>query len=379
MTRRIVFVCDHFIPWKAGTEHQLSMLLPRLPADWEVKVVTFRRSEWLDEHAETLKVEPQLVQIDNFKSFATYWNLFRLVRLLRSLRPDVVHTFFPVANAVGVLAAKLARVPTVLSSRRDFGEWMSPRYLSATRFANRFVSGIVTNSARVAAMTEKVEGFPASRITVIGNGIDVDRFSRVAADRRAAGDAGASSGPVIGLVANYRPMKRHDTLVRAAAILKPKYPSVRFVLVGTNATERDIEGEMKALARQLDVVDTVEFSHSDGDIREVLSRFDIAVNCSEGEGLSNAIMEYMASGLPCVVADSGGNPDLITNERTGLTFTVGSHDELALKLSTLIEDAERRGELGSNARQFVAERYSIETMVEKFIHVYRAEKPARLA
>ena len=354
----------------------MSMLFPRLPQDWEVTVVVFRRSQWLDEHAETLRVEPRLVPIDNFRSFATYRNIFKLVSVLRSIGPDVVHAFFPVANAIGVLAARLARVPTILSSRRDFGEWMSPRYLSATRFANRFVTGIVTNSARVAAMTEEVEDFPRSRIAVIGNGIDVDGFADIAAANRGSiGDTTRSSGCVIGLVANYRPMKRHDTLIRAAAHLKGRYPAARFVLIGTNATQRDIEGEMQALARQLSVDDVFEFSHSDGDIREVLSRFDIAVNCSEGEGLSNAIMEYMASGLACVVADSGGNPDLVTNGRTGLTFAAGNHEELAEKLSVLMTDERRRHELGANARQYIAETYSITSMVEKFVHLYRADQP----
>ena len=374
--RRITYVIDHFIPWKAGTEHQLSMLLENLPRDWDVELIVFRDSEFLEAHGQDISARRKVIKINNFKSLSTYGNILGLVRHLRRTKPDVVHTFFPVANIIGVIAARLASVPTIISSRRDFGEWMTPRYLKATRFANRFVSSIITNSTRVADMTAEVEGVDRESIRVIGNGIDSARFEQLP-DRAAARER-LGIGPdqqVIGLVANYRPMKRHQTLIRAAARMAADYPAARFLLVGTNATEDDIQSRMQALAKELGVEDRVMFLHSDDDIRELLTAFDIGANCSEGEGLSNAIMEYMASGLPCVVAASGGNGDLISDGENGRLFPLDDDEALAGILGELLDDEAERQRLGTGARQTIADRYSISKMASEFVAAYSVSDP----
>ncbi|MEO1245972.1 MAG: glycosyltransferase [Pseudomonadota bacterium] len=370
---KVVFVIDHFIPWKAGTEHQLSMLMPGLPDNWEVEVVVFRPSEALDRHAAALGVTHRTITIDNFRSMRCYANIARLVSHLRSVKPDVVHSFFPVANIVGVLAAKLAGVPRIYSSRRDFGEWMSPRYLQATRFANRFVSGVVTNSGRVKQLTVDVEGVPEKDVHVIANGIDVDRFAALPERSACRATLGLGDDAVVaGLVANFRPMKRQDSLIRALAHLKDEYPQFRVVLVGINATDEDLRQRAMDLAEELCVRDRVVFTHSDDDIRQLLTCFDIGVNCSEGEGLSNAIMEYMAAGLACVVSDGGGNPDLIGDGETGLVFSRGDDAELAAKLKQLLDSPSEREVFGKRARQQVVERYSIGTMTAEFVALYES-------
>ena len=369
--RKVTFVIDHFIPWKAGTEHQLTMLLTDLPEDWTVEIIVFRDSHWLDEHADSLRVKARTIHINDFRTFTTYRNILSLIAYLRHSKPDVVHTFFPVANIVGVIAASLASVPLIISSRRDFGEWMTPKYLKATRFANRFVSSIITNSSRVRSMTHDVEGIDFDKIQVIANGIEVERFLELPDAKSCRASLGLPDDAlVVGLVANYRPMKRHSVLVRAAAQLAQQYPQSRFVLVGTNATDEDILSQVRSLARELEVDDRVIFTHSDADIRELLAAFDIGANCSEGEGLSNAIMEYMASGLPCVVADSGGNPDLIVHEENGLLFELDNVEALAARLSELFASKTERRRLGANAQRTIIDNYSVQAMVEKFIAAY---------
>ena len=370
---KVTFVIDHFIPWRAGTEHQLTMIIENLPVEWNVEIVVFRASDWLKEHADSLRVRAKVIQIDNFRSYSTYRNIVSLVAHLRQSKPDVVHTFFPVANIVGVIAARLAGVPLIISSRRDFGEWMTPRYLAATRFANRFVSKIITNSSRVRTMTHTVEGVELDDIQVIANGIDVQRFSELPDSKTCRAKLGvADDDLVVGLVANYRPMKRHKTLVRAAARVVSLYPHAKFVLVGTNATDEDLLSEVRSLTHQLGVEEQVIFTHSSEDIRDLLATFDVCVNCSEGEGLSNAIMEYMASGLPCVVTDSGGNPDLIVNNETGYLFELDNDEELASLLSALFASKSERKRLGENARSAIVENYSVQAMVDRFIAAYTA-------
>jgi glycosyltransferase involved in cell wall biosynthesis len=368
---KLTFVLDHFIPWKAGTEHQLSMLLAGLPRDWQVHIIVFRDSEWLDSHAGEFNVSVSVIRINNFRSLATYANIFKLIKTLQRSSPDIVHTFFPVANIIGVVAARMAGVKQIISSRRDYGEWMTPRYLRATRFANRFATGVITNSGEVRQMSHKVEGLPLDQIRVIANGIDVDRFLNLPDRRECCEQLGlAGNNMVVGLVANFRPMKRQQTLIRAAALLAQDFPEARYLLIGTNATEEDIQSQLQRLAKDLGVSDKVRFEHSNEDIRRYLAALDIGVNCSEGEGLSNAIMEYMASGLPCIVANSGGNPDLVTDGKDGLLFEVDEAEELARHLATLYRSEGERDRLGGNARRTIASKYSIEAMVNSFVDYY---------
>lgn len=369
---RIAIIIDEFQHANAGTEHQLAVMLTALAQCASVEVLTFRQSAWTAENARRLGFETRTFRIDDFKSAYTYANLWRLVRYLRSARPDVVHTFFPVANIFGVGAAWAAGVPAVVASRRDYGEWMTPRYFRATRAANRCVDLIVTNAPRVRELTIRKEGVPEEKVVVVPNAIDVQRFRQRAGDGALKQRLGIpESAQVAGLVANYRPMKRQETLLRAARKLRESHPDLHFLFVGQNMTPEDIEGRLRRMTTELGLDERVHFAHADGDIEAYLEVIDIGVNCSEGEGLSNAIMEYMAVGIPCIAADSGGNPDLIAHERTGLLFPLGDHDALAAGLRRLVDDRDCAARLGSQAQAWLTATFSVETTVEQLLSFYR--------
>jgi len=372
---RLTIIVDQLTDWEGGTENQLSLLLPRLPESWDRKFVVFRESPLLRQHAADIRAELEVFEISDFRSLTTYKNFFRLTQWLRATAPDVVHTFFPVANIFGVLAARLAGVPQIFSSRRDYGEWMSPRYFRATRFANRFVNGVITNSSRVGEMTSRMENVPKESILVIPNGIDADKFAVLPSKRESRAALGLPVNSfVVGLVANYRPMKRHQTLVLAAARLINSCPNLRFLLVGTNVTGEDIEATIRELANDVGVADRFLFSYSADDIRHKLSAMDVGVNCSEGEGLSNAIMEYMAAGIPCIATESGGTPDLIRHGSNGLLFRANDHATLARLIRHLIDNPGVGVELAMRAKSSIDKHYSISTMVEQFVDAYSRQK-----
>src|SRR5205823_325578 len=131
---RLVYVIDRLGSNLAGTENQLLKIIDGLnPERFQLHLICFDEHPWFQENRSRLKCQTHLIRINRFKHPATYWHFFKLVRLLRSLRPDVVHTFFPVGNIVGVLGARLAGVKHIVSSRRDYGEWMRRDYLLMTR------------------------------------------------------------------------------------------------------------------------------------------------------------------------------------------------------------------------------------------------------
>ncbi len=368
--KRVVFVVDHFYSDQAGTENQLSKLIRGLASRFDLELITFRDSEWARTTAK-LPCRITVFQIDKFTRLYTYRNLFRFLRHLRARRPHVVHTFFPVANILGVLCARLAGVPAIVASRRDYGEWMSARYLYATRIANRFATGIVANSHEVKRLTERVEGFSGDRIEVIYNGIALERFGRKTDPCSIKSTLGIpETHKVVGLVANYRPMKRHDTFVRAAAQILRRRDDISFLLLGKNAFRGNPKKRVEDLVTALGVGHRVHFSHAAGNVQDYLALIDVGVNCSEGEGLSNAIMEYMAAGVPCVVSDSGGNPDLITDGVHGYTFPVGDSDALAQKILRMLDDEPARRRFTERAYARVRDEMSVEAMLDHFTRYY---------
>lgn len=369
---RIVFIIDRLVTNTAGTENQLLKIIGGLdPQRFDLHLISFKNHPWFEKHRHTLACKTYVVEINRFKRPMAYTNCFKLVGLLRDLRPDIVHTFFPVGNIVGVLCARLARVPHIISSRRDYGEWMRTGYLLATRFANRYVSRVVVNSRLVGELTQRAEKMDGRRIDVIYNGIEVGTFSRIRRDEALKHQLGiASSNKVVGLVANYRPMKRHLTLVRAAKLILGQRNDVDFLLIGVDVMAGGIRDRVKDLITELGIQSRFHFVDTCLDVTPYLSIMDIGVNCSAGEGMSNAVMEYMAAGVPCIVSDSGGNPDLISADVHGAVFGLDDHAGLASGILGLLEDLPRRRRYIENARQRLEREMSMPAMIGAYERLY---------
>lgn len=370
---KIVYVLDVLDTAQAGTENQLIKMIEGLRSRGiEISLVSLRNHPWLMENAASLNCEVVVFECRQFKRLKTYLGIIGLIRFLRARKPNIVHTLFPVANVVGVMAGWLAGIGNIVSSRRDYGEWMTGCYLPATRFANHFVKMIVTNSRRVKELTVSAEKIADNKIAVIYNGIDLAVFNNLVPDHDLKRRLGIPFGnKVVGKVANFRPMKHHQTFIMAASVVLKTRGDVDFLLVGTDAAERLLRPELEELARSLKIADRIHFVGSQKDVVPYLSIMDVGVNCSDGEGLSNAIMEYMAAGVPCVVSDGGGNPDLITHGIQGLTFSVGDHQTLAKHIITLFDNDVLRRECIERAREKVSTELTVSAMLARYEDFYR--------
>ncbi len=370
---KVVYLIDHYSSDLAGTENQLLKIINGLAGRIDVELVILRPSEWIENRAVVFNCPVTVLSASNFRALSTYRNLMSLVGYFRRSRPDLIHTFFPVANSVGVIAGRLGGVRRIVTSRRDFGEWMTPRYLAATKLANRFVTAIVTNSHEVKRLTERVEGYPGDRIEVIYNGIDAARFRRTVPNAELKERLGIPAhDKVIGIIGNFRAMKRHQTFVRAADLVLKRRRDVSFLLVGYGH-EGGPKSAARSLAGSLGISGKVLFSPDSvtRDVREYLSIIDIGVNCSEAEGLSNAVMEYMCAEIPCIVSNSGGNPDLVTHEVNGLMFPLDDVAELARAMERLLDHPEECKRYAAAARARVEAEMGIDTMLARFDGLYR--------
>jgi glycosyltransferase involved in cell wall biosynthesis len=375
---KVIVMIDRIVDEMGGTEGQVTKLVRGLQANLDVELVVLEPSPWLHAQTSSDSLRYTLLDMNGGPRQPRFWRgLWALVRHLRAARPDVVHTFFPIANIVGALAARLAGVGAVVGSRRDYGYWMSPGYLRVTRLANHLVGHIVTNAPEVKRFTVDKEGYPGERIEVIFNGLELERLRLPAPDLALKARIGIPAHhKVITLVANFRRIKRQDTLVEAFAQLCCERDDVSLMFVGGSSDPyyAEVQQRVQALGLGARVFTT---KAPGGEIARYLSFVDVGCNCSESEGLSNAVMEYMGAGVPCVVTRAGGNTDLVMHGVNGLLFEVGDAAALASHLRRLLaEPALARG-LADAAGQRLQAEMTLPVILQRFEAFYRRVTAAR--
>jgi glycosyltransferase involved in cell wall biosynthesis len=289
----------------------------------------------------------------------------RLVRFLRAERIDLLHAFDFYTTVFAVPAARAARVPVVLASRRELPNLRSWAQRNAVRFACRLATGIVANSqASSRAFGPTGAGGGA---TIIPNCISLERF-RPRRDRSAVrAEFGiAATAPVVGTLAALRPEKDFPTFLRAARRVAEKVPEARFVLVGEGSERPRLE----QLSQELGIPSRVLFLGDRPDVADLLWAFDVFVLTSRTESFPNAILEAMAAARPVVATDVGGIPELVEADRTGLLFSAGDDEALAARLIQLLEDPALAVRMGAAGRARAESEFSPARMKQRLEALY---------
>ncbi len=363
--RRIAFLVDSVGGPVAGTERQL----------WELLEAIDRR-----------RYEPELVLLrahptgqwqGDWPCGVTQFSLTRLLsahgvrellamgRHLSRRQVRLVHAFFPDALLIAPILGRMCGA-RVVTSRRDMGLWHSPARLLLARLANRFVDRVVANSQSVADYACSKEGLWPERVEVIHNGVRLPAPALTGDSLRARLGIGAHA-PVVGIVANLRAVKRHGDLIRAMRIVRGQVPEAHLVLIGKGGEEE----ALRQLAATEQLGDRVHFLGRVADPAALVSDFTVGVLCSESEGLSNALIEYLQAGIPAVCTDVGGNPEIVTDGRNGFLVPVGDVQALAERIVRVLRDPALAGALSENARK-TGRRFSVENMVESHLALYDA-------
>lgn len=363
---KFMVIIDYIDGLDGGTENQLLRLLKNIDrGKYEIHLVCLYDTRWLKEEfcIQQCTTKAFDYNVYNHDDIRNIYSLKAIIKYIRKIKPDIVITFFPTSNILGVLAARLAGVKNIVSTRRDFGLWLNKGTLPLLRFANKFVKTIVTNAEVIKRLVASKEGFSLEKIQVIYNGIDFKDIRQTFAPRDKIKEMLGIpiDNSVVGIVAGLRPMKRHEIFLKAATRILEQRKDVHFLLVGDGPMKARLEEQVKenGIARY------IHFAGMQHDVRPFLMAFDIGVNCSEKEGLSNAIMEYMVYGIPCVVSNTGGNVELIFHDVNGYIFHVNDHDELAISILDLLSDKHKKHKFAEKAKS-VIKNFSIETMVNSY-------------
>jgi len=301
------------------------------------------------------------------KSSRGIYQMARLAAFLRRGRFDLLHTHDLWSNLLGVPAGRLAGTPVILSSRRDLSHdpWYSPWNRKVLRHIQRWSDAILVNSQLIKDDVLQVDGFSPEKVRVVYNGIDLDGFS-VRANREELFPA-LKGLRLIALVGNmHTDVKGHPWLIRAAAGVVRWFPDVRFLLVG----DGEMRPNFERLAQEAGVCRQVVFLGSRSDVAEILSCCDIALSCSTAEGFPNAVLEYLAAGLPTIATSVGGSTEIISDGVTGLLVAPRDENALGAAILRLLDDPKLGQRLAGAGRQHVADNFSFERLLSSVTELY---------
>ena len=287
---------------------------------------------------------------------------FRLSRHLRRSHVQIAQAFDFYTNLTLVPAARFARVPVVIGGHRQIGDLLTPAQFRAQALAFRWCDAIVCNS-RAAAERLAESGLSRDKLVVIGNALPAEAFAPApAALPRVPGRLRV--GMVARMNARY---KNHSGFLRIASRIHEQMPDVEFLLAGDGPLRQELERE----AQSLGLGNSVVFLGDRRDIPAVLASMDVAVLTSDSESLSNVILEAMAARLPVVAYSVGGNAELVSEQR-GVLVAAGKEDEFADAVQGILAQPVLREQMGTAARKFVEENFSLEQVRSRYQELYAA-------
>lgn len=301
----------------------------------------------------------EVVYFDHKRSFMT---VRHIAQFIKREKIDLVHTHNAVAHVKGAAAARKYKIPLVHTKHGNvlpFRSWKS-RWLN--KRAARYAQKVVAVSDCVRETVIKGYGLSEEKVVRIHNGIDINRFHP-----KQQYDLNEE---VIRLGAVGRLSKEKDipTMLKAFALVLKEFPQAELNIVGDGA-QREV---LEELVDDLGIAVSVHFLGMRDNISEILPKFDLFLQTSLSEGISLTILEAMAAGLPAVVTEVGGNPEIITGGENGFLVPPKSPERAAEAVTALLGDQALRERTGRAARQRVEREFSLDTMVTKYEEIYKS-------
>jgi L-malate glycosyltransferase len=368
LRRKIFYLVDSFNV--GGTETQAVELALRIPSStYEVTLGCLRAEGPLLDRLKGSEVQvKEFYPKGGIDSPAGLYQLLRLAAFLRRENFVVMHAHDLWSNLMGVPAARLAGVPAVVSSQRDLSQfdWYRGVKRAVLRRVQKMSSVLLANATPIRDALIAEDGFAPTKVRVIHNGVDTDKFQRGRRDRECL-FPGSRAGKLVVLVGNmHSDVKGHPRLIAAAPAVLREFPDTRFVLVGDGESRSAFERQVEELGLQASFL----FLGRRNDIPDVLASCDIAVLPSKAEGLPNAVLEYMAAGLPTIVSRVGGNSELVQDGITGLLVPAQDSAALAQALIRVLRDPQLARQIAANGQRMATQDFSFERMVREADALY---------
>lgn len=352
-----------------GTENQLLELVNRIDRErFRCHIACFRGLT--KRRVSIASGTVQEIEFEGFRNFGFVRTVLELNALCKRERIDIVQSFFETENVLAAMLSMGRGVRHIVSIRSLLPD-LSPAGKLLQGYVFRRSDLLLANSDAVKKRIQETSGVGDERIRICRNGIDMTRFPQRngAEDDNRAAKIERSIDPddfVVGMVANYREVKNHACLLRALKILLDRRKRFKAVLVGWGP----LEGEIERMCRHLGIRERVLLAGRVDDPVPYLQAFDAGVLTSSFEGFPNAILEYMAAGLPVVSTEVGGSREAVLEGETGYLIASDDHVALAERLSGLLDDAPLRRRMGISGRRRAEEFFGMERMVRQYEELY---------
>lgn len=291
----------------------------------------------------------------------------RLARSIQRQRPDLVHLHSRRgADTLGALAGRLAGVPLVLSRRVDNPE---PAALARLRY---WLPDRVIAISRAIYDILRAAGVPEDRLACIRSAVDVERYRPDPDPSWLRGELGlAPDSTPVGMVAQFIERKGHADLVAAAPAILRDHPSTTFLLFGRGP----LESAVRDRVRQQGLDGSFVFAGFREDLARILPCLDLVVHPARREGLGVALLQAAACGVPVVACRAGGIPEVVRPDVNGILVEPGDTEGLARGTLAVLNDPKRSERLSRGARRLAVEEFSVRTMTDRHVELYRELVP----
>ncbi len=415
-------ICYLVRPCAGGIMEQVSRLVEHFSVDCHVVLVAYRGSDLLAREFDEKVRKYNLQRASVFLSPGLLIDLFVFWGILRRERPDLLHIHGHAASQWGCFVAFMAGVPTVVTvhgfpvlprASSPWGRLVRGIFRAGEKIRQCMTVRYICVSRTLATYMESFAGVQKEKLAVIHNGVDPSPFEDpgdpafISAKRKelSGGDLGSPPafssanralpvikgrpvgnafhqgdikegalerpGPgrivLVGTVARLAPQKGIEVFLRAASRLVSDFPYLRFTVVGDGPLRKELE----SLSRELGLEKELYFAGYQDDLPLVLKALDIFVLPSTSEGLSITALEALSASLPVAASHTGGIPEIVQEEETGLLFNPGDDRELSEKIKRLLKEPELGRVLGKEGRKKVHRSFTLEAMFRRTGLVYR--------
>lgn len=328
-------------------------------------IVGLFASGWLKERCESLGLPTVVVPMEG------QWDLrwiIRCCRIVRRQNISLIHAHEFRANAFGTVVAKVCGIPLVGTVH---GKNYYPNH-AKRRVAYRWTSRaahMVAVSHDLQHFLEEQIGIPHDRITMIHNGVDMMPQRSLGQIRELRSEFGIGKDVfLLGIVGSLYPVKGHAYLFKALRPVLAHYPETRLFVIG----QGELEQTLKQQVIDLGIDRAVSFLGLRNDVPRLLPALDLFVLPSLSEGLSIALLEAMAAGVPVLASKVGGNPEIVIDGETGFLVSPERYEELSARILELMRDRDLTRLCGERGRRWVAQEYTTARMLARYQDLYSA-------
>lgn len=365
--KRICFVIDRIDSPTAGTEKQILLLINNLDRSrFSPYLAVLQITPWLRNNLQSCVMHE--IGLLSSNPLLALLAIGKFSWFLRRENIDIVQTYFRDSSFVGLLSAKFAGVKVRIGSRRNQGFWMNRWEYAVQNLLNRITTLFIANCENTKEWVISHEKMKTQRVRVIYNGLEIDKYPSVhRAERKMLKEQlGFEEDTVlVGIVANLRAVKEIDVFLKASVLVSLALPHARFVIVGDGPDKSNLE----SLCRDLGLNSVVRFLGKREDVSTLLSCMDIGVLSSSSESFSNAILEYMAAGLPVVCTDVGGAREAVEDCVNGFVVPKGDHKQMAERIIEIIE-SKSFVKMGEKGREKAVVVFSSDRMINSYQNLY---------